>query len=78
RTALATRRLAATAAATLRSKSLERIAKSNRLKEWAYYEPLSEYLFPWAVGHAAKRYGEPAARATEASRRRAAERVDQE
>ncbi len=36
----------------------ERIASSGRVQEWTYFEPRCDYLFPWAMRHAIKRYQE--------------------
>ncbi|MEN1681386.1 MAG: hypothetical protein AAGJ46_17525 [Planctomycetota bacterium] len=44
---------------------LRRIAESSRLAEAAHYEPLSRYLFPWALAHARRRYRESADRREE-------------
>ncbi len=36
----------------------QRIASSGRVREWTYFEPRCDYLFPWAMQHAIKRYQE--------------------
>ena len=36
--------------------AIHRVAKSDRLGELAHFEPLVDYLFPWALEHAKSRY----------------------
>ena len=35
---------------------VKRLATSGQLQELAYFEPLCDYLFPWAIGHAKQHY----------------------
>ena len=44
---------------------LRRVGESERLGEWAHYEPKADYLFPWALHRAKRRYSSAAAQRDE-------------